>query len=96
MTLTVWWSPEARADLDAIDAYFAEVDRLHADKVGNLAIAAARFLADNPYAGAIVEHTRQRKWRVPKTRYLLVYRPDGDFLRITRVLHAARDWQRFL
>jgi toxin ParE1/3/4 len=96
MTLTVWWSPEAKADLDRIDDYFAGRDPIHADQVTMLAIAAAQFLAQNPEAGPILQRTRQRKWRVAKTRYILVYRPDGDILRINRVFHAARDWQRFL
>jgi toxin ParE1/3/4 len=96
MSLIVRWSFQALAELDALDTYFADKAPDHADRVGDAAIAAANFLTELPLAGEKIAKTDQRKWAVPNTRYILLYRPEPEILRILHVIHAARDWTRFI
>ncbi len=92
----VRWSRDAQADLATIDDEFKKIDPNTASRVGASALNAARFLADFPGAGPTVLNTRLRKWRVAGTPYILLYRlADGDLF-IVRVIHVARDRQRFL
>ncbi len=92
----VRWSRDAQADLATIDDEFDTIDPNTASRVGTSAVNAARFLADYPGAGPAVPNTRLRKWRVAGTPYILLYRlADGDLF-IVRVVHVARDRQRFL
>jgi plasmid stabilization system protein ParE len=90
------WSPEAQSDLAAIYEYHAEAGSDFAFKAAELAVSAARLLAERPRLGPMVENTDYRKWRVPTTPYLLIYRSEGERLRIARVFHVAQDWQDLL
>ena len=88
-----FWAPLAQADLARIDDFNAVNDVDFADRVGRAAIAAGRFLADFPAAGAIL-HGDERKWHVPTTDYILIYRISGDDVEILRVHHGREDWRR--
>jgi addiction module RelE/StbE family toxin len=88
---TLHWTPEAIQDREAIYDYIEAdnpsaalaLDELFAEKAGRL--------LDHPELG--------RPGRVAGTRevvahhnYILVYDVDGDWVRLLRVLHAARQW----
>lgn len=88
----VRWSREAQADAASIDEHYHQLNPGYAARVARQAVKAARFLAENPEAGPPVGN-RTRKWRVAGTPYLLFYRHDGKFLRIVRLIHAARNWR---
>jgi toxin ParE1/3/4 len=93
---SIRWSVDARADLADIDDYYRAIDSDLALRIGRQAVAAARFLAEYPNAGERLTDREVRRWRVVRTPYVLLYRVDGSILRINRVVHAARDWTRFV
>ena len=86
------WTLPARADLARIDSYHAEQDGDFADRVGREAIKAADWLASTPYAGAEVAPDH-RRWRVPRTPYLLIYRVVHTGVEILRVWHERQNWR---
>ena len=88
----VLWSKDAVDDLASIDDFYVALDVDYADRVGRAAIRAARFLADHPGAGPIVTG-EFRKWRIPGTRHLLVYRVRTEAVEILRVHHGRENWR---
>jgi toxin ParE1/3/4 len=87
------WARSALADLAHIDEYYSRLDPEYANRTARGAVAAARFLLANPFAGPKVEGTAYRKWPVADTPYLLIYRPERGALRVVRVRHAREDWR---
>jgi toxin ParE1/3/4 len=87
------WSSPAQADLAAIHEHYSETAPEHAFAVAVLAVRAGRLLADQPKLGPVIGDTGHRKWRLAKTDHILIYRIEGDRLRIARVVHAAQDWR---
>ena len=86
------WSGKALGDLARIDDFYAPLDPDYADRVGRFAVRAARFLADHPRAGPVVEQAF-RKWRVPGTQHVLIYRIVSDGVEILRVHHGRENWR---
>ena len=91
--IPVHWTPLARADLEAIDSFYAAEDPEFADRVGRTAIAAARFLSEWPGSGSLVSDGGIRKWPVKATPYILVYRVLKASIQILRVRHNREDWR---
>jgi toxin ParE1/3/4 len=71
--------------------HYDGLDAALAIEISDRIAAAARTLAELPYAGPVTARGDRRKWRVPKTEYVLFYRPVGDHIRILRVLHGAQE-----
>jgi plasmid stabilization system protein ParE len=87
------FSPEARDDLQEIWAYIAGENPGAADRLEEDIYEACELLARNPHAG----HKRPdltdepvRFWPV-RRRYLLIFLPETEPLKIVRILHGARD-----
>jgi len=85
------WTRPAAADRREIRAYIAQDNPAAALFLDELFSKKAALLADNPGMG--------RPGRLPGTRelvaqrnYILVYDLTGDWVRVLRVLHAARQW----
>jgi toxin ParE1/3/4 len=87
-----YWTRLAQADLAAIDDYYERLNPDFALRVARKAIAASRFLADHPRAGPEID-PGIRKWRVPTTDYILVYRVVGGGIEVVRVYHAQQQWR---
>ena len=87
------WTADAQADLAKIDDFYAETAPDYADRVGDAALAAARFLTEFPHAGASIDIDDIRKCLVRATPYVLIYRPMRDTVQILRVRHMSEDWQ---
>ncbi|MEG8032164.1 conserved hypothetical protein [Sphingomonas aurantiaca] len=88
------WAALARIDLARIDDFNARHDHDYADLVGRAAIAAGNFLADFPAAGPVVDRD-ERKWRVPETDYVLIYRIVPHGVEILRAFHARENWRKY-
>lgn len=86
------WSRPARNDLAVINQYNAQLDLAYAARVGRDALKTVVWLAENPRVGPFVEDSDVRKWRVPKTDYLLLYRETAEGITIDRVRHARENW----
>ena len=85
------WALFARADLERIARYHRAIDPALAAEIGDRIVKAAHFLSDLPHAGPATPRGTRRKWRVPRTDYILFYRLERDHVRILRVLHGAQD-----
>ena len=85
------WSHRAATDLREVEQYLNRYDPALARDTIERAITAARFLLDQPSIGSPMAG-RWRKWRVPRTRYLLVYRPIKDGIEIGRVRYDRSNW----
>ena len=90
------WSAPAKADLAAIHDHYRDSAPEHAFTIVALTVRAARLLAERPKLGPVVEDSEYRKWRIAKTKHILIYRIDGQTLRISRVVHSAQDWRALL
>jgi toxin ParE1/3/4 len=86
------WTPAAQDDFSALDDESSQLSSDYAYRVGRAALAAARFLAENPGAGPVLDGT-VRKWRVRQTDYVLLYRITKTGVEILRLMHAMRDWR---
>ena len=84
------WANLALADLEAIVRHHQAGDPAIGVELVERVVSAATFLTQLPEAGPLTIRGL-RKWRVPKTPYLLFYRVAPDHIRVLRVLHGARD-----
>ncbi len=92
MSPTIVWTTSARIDLARIDDHYSDLDLEFANRTARNAVAAARFLVENPFAGPVVDGTAYRKWRVANSPFLLFYRVARAAIRIVRVRHYREDW----
>lgn len=86
------WTRRAQADLVRIDSFYEQNAPDFADALGRAAIRAGNFLAEHPHAGPALDDG-ERKWLVPHTDYVLVYRINEPDLEILRVFHGREDWR---
>ena len=86
------WTRAAQNDLAGIDDYYRELSLSFADRLGDAAIAAARFLAEHRYAGPSFGSDIARKWTLSNSPYVLIYRVQPFSVQILRVVHGATDW----
>ena len=82
----------ALADIDELWTYIAEDNLEAADRVSSAILGACALLAGQPLIG----HTREDLTPRPvlfwsSGRYLIVYRPETEPLRIVAILHGSRD-----
>ena len=92
--IEIRWAPLAVADLEAIRAWYREIDYELAEAIAERILAATRLLREFPAAGAIELYGTRRKRRAARTPYNIFYRVAADHVRILRVLHVARDQRR--
>ena len=86
------WTDLAQADLASIDDHYRELSPAYADRIGKIAIAAGRFLAEYPHAGPSFGGGPERKWVISKSPYVLIYRIVPEGVQILRIVHGATDW----
>lgn len=89
--MELFWTPEAIQDRDEIYDYIEADNPTAALALDELLSERASRLIDHPVLGhsGRVVGTREL---VAHRNYILVYDVVGDFVRILRVLHAARQW----
>jgi toxin ParE1/3/4 len=91
MAYRLVWSEAARADLDEIEAYVAARSPLNARNVVARMWGAARKQCDFPYSARMIpefQDPTRRETFVHQWR--LMYRVEGDRIRIMRVVHGRR------
>ena len=89
----VRWTETASRDLRGAEDYLNGNSPAVGSDLVVRAITATGFLVVHPGIGAPVGRSRWRKWRVPRTRYLLLYCPVPDGIEIGRVRHDRSSWQ---
>ncbi len=84
------WSRPARQDLYriAFDEMLWDVEVL-VERIEK----APLLLTEFPELGEMIGSTGRRKWRVKGTPFLLIYKSRKGTVEISRVVHAASDWQ---
>lgn len=88
----VEWSDRAIVDLEEIDDYWLQYSETAAEEISLKIEKAATFLATMPRAGPAIRGRAARKWSVPTTRYLLVYRVIDVGIEVLRVHHGRQNW----
>ena len=85
------WTPQALADRRAIYDHIEADNAAAALDLDELLSAKVARLRDHPEIGrpGRVKGTREL---VAHRNYILIYDIVGDFVRVLRVLHAARQW----
>ena len=95
------FSPKAERDLEGHCGYIAADNPEAAQRVRQIILNTADFLAQHPEIGRRIRkpaprHAQIRWFVAPKFRnYLIFYQPYQETVMIVRVLHAAQDWTRF-
>lgn len=92
----ITWSPQAQADLSSIDDYYIKYDLAYAGRVGKATISVARYLAENRFVGPTFGSGSLRKWHIPKSPYLLIYRTAINGIEVVRIRHGHEDWKPIL
>lgn len=88
------WSNPARRDLFDIAAYYGRIAPGLALDLLDRVESAPLVLCDFPDIGAPTVQPGVRKWRVPKTPFILFYHASTERVAIRRVRHGATDWER--
>jgi len=85
------FSPMAVEDLDGILEYIARDNPVAAVHFVQSSKEKCNTLARFPLLGASREDLAERLRVFSAGNYVIYYRPDGETVRIERVLHGARD-----
>jgi toxin ParE1/3/4 len=98
----VFFTPLAEEDLDQIEDSIAAHNPAAAARVRAAIVQQGQKLGKAPQKGMRLRAPRDdrerevRLWPVIRYRnYLILYRVEPELVRVLRILHAARDWQRF-
>jgi toxin ParE1/3/4 len=86
----VRWAKSAQDDLARIAHYYQAVDPTLPVGMIERIVKATHILAELPQAGQGTAKAGRRRWRVPRTDYVLFYRVERDQILVLRVLHGAR------
>lgn len=91
----VRWSPQARADLAAIEDYYLDVAPAYADVVVDGLLASTRRLEAFPLSGRAVPEIddpaiREVVWR----EYRVIYWADETRVDVLTVLHTSQSFGR--
>ena len=90
----VIWSPAALNDLDAIAEYIAKDSPDRAALFVSRLIDATDPLANFPQSGRIVPELDDPTWRETIVgAYRVMYRLQGDAVRVSAIVHGARQWR---
>ena len=85
------FSPMAVEDLESILDYISRDNPRAAVSFVETIKAKCQTLARFPLLGASREHVIKGLRVFPVGNYVIYYRPEGETVRIERVLHGARD-----
>lgn len=89
----VIWSPQARADLAAIEDYYVQVAPQYVDVVVDGLLGSVRRLEAFPFSGRAVPEIadpaiREILWR----EYRVIYWADPDRVDVLSVLHTSKEF----
>lgn len=84
------WANSAQSDLERIARFHGAIDPALAVELAERIVKATHILSELPQAGQATARAGRRRWRVPRTDYVLFYRVERDHVRILRVLHGAQ------
>jgi toxin ParE1/3/4 len=81
----------AERDLASIADFVARQDLIAAEKLLGRIYERFELLAGNPFLGEMREDLAEHLRQFTVAKYVIFYKPDGDGVRIMRVIHGHRD-----
>ncbi len=90
--MTVRWSPEAAADLEAIVEYIRKQNPSAAERVAHTIYNGVASLAKFPKQGRPGRTKDTRELVFSPLPFVAVYRVGGEAVEIARVLHGSQRW----
>lgn len=87
------WAESTESDINDIIAHYAGIAPSIAVDLVERIVAAPKPLLDFPFIGPETEIDGLRKWRVPKTPFLLLYTVESERILIVRVVDVRSNWQ---
>lgn len=90
--MEIRWASRAQIDYRQIHRRALDEDARYALNLVAALDSAMRRLLEFPQMGTPVVAKGQRKWRLGKTPYILIYQADAHHLNILRVYHERQDW----
>jgi len=95
MDKTVLWRGAALTDINAIAEYLAEESPEEAEKFSQNAIDTGESLANLSFRGKSVSNlTGYRQILFHRRTYWMIYRVDGDTVKIAAIIHTRQDFMR--
>ena len=93
MSLRVFWSEDALADVQSVFAFIAQENVQNAHLVADRIEHSVDLLSDTPFGRpGRVKGTYEIV--VPKTPFIIAYQlVEGKCINILHVIHGARDWK---
>jgi len=88
--LELVWSALARRRLKEIHDYAAKDKPEAAKRLGVRIVAVVELLRDHPFLGRIGADPRVREFVIGGTPYIVVYRIQGEQIRIETIWHGAQ------
>jgi toxin ParE1/3/4 len=99
MTLTAWYAPAVQQDIYECAEYFESRDSSAADRFREAIQKTVAMLCGNPELGERFRNdltgTIRRRGILNFTNYLIFYRRKDTNLQVLRIIHGARDIERF-
>jgi toxin ParE1/3/4 len=90
--MTLQWTEEAAADLEAIAEYLFGETPLHAARIVRSVYEAPSKLLLSPERGRPGKRQGTRELVLTPLPYLVVYTVSNDVIDVVRVLHGAQKW----
>jgi len=99
MTLTAWYAPAVQQDIYECTEYFESRDSSVADRFRESVQKTVEMLCGNPELGerfrSDLTGTIRKRSILNFTNYLIFYRLENFHLQILRIIHGARNFERF-
>ena len=99
MSLTACYAPAALLDINECVEYFESRDRSVADRFLECVRKTVEMLCGNPELGERFRRnltgTIRRRGILKFTNYLIFYRREDSTLQVLRIIHGARDYEKF-
>lgn len=88
--MRIEWADSARADFDKAIAYMMDRSPKGARRVGEAILQSISLLERFPQLAPKSKHRGLRQLSVPRTPYVVVYRPHEDRVEVRAVIHGKQ------
>lgn len=87
------WAPRSLGDLRRIEDWLDRIEPSLAVRIVDEIETKIELLPDFPFAGPAIGHGRYRRLSIVRFGHVVVYRVDGETVRIVSVCHVKEDWR---
>ena len=96
MSLDLVYSSQARADIKEIALYIARDNLPAANRFFAEIESTCELISRNPYIGQACDSLRPGWRQFSFSHYVILFRAESETLRILRVFHGSRDWEKII